>query len=217
MVFVWMMIAVSPRVRDRLSVVMVRVTLHEVSPKAIAIAVAIANARYLIALKMRCFWVSVSLFIMFEFCALGAGCVTFWGYVSLAEVMHTRAGEVSCSEVCASLAGTSVVITCLLFRHAWDSKHTDRAFCTCSGYGNFVDLDWCRLGLSYVRGLWYRFVRRFVAMQFPFLIRVWYVCRARRCTYDQTVCDNCSRCDTFLRFCPRCDESGLQIQQLPFF
>ena len=58
-----MMIAVSPRVRDLLSVVMVRVTLHEVSPKAIAIAVAIANARYLIALKMRCFCVSVSLFI----------------------------------------------------------------------------------------------------------------------------------------------------------
>ena len=60
MVFVWMMIAVSPRVRDRLSVVMVRVTLHEVSPKAIAIDVAIANARYLIALTRRCFWVSDS-------------------------------------------------------------------------------------------------------------------------------------------------------------
>ena len=76
MVFVWMMIAVSPRVRDRLSVVMVRVTLHEVSPKAIAIAVAIANARYLIALKMRCFCVSVSGFMFLWFCALGAGYVT---------------------------------------------------------------------------------------------------------------------------------------------
>ena len=77
MVFVWMMIAVSPRVRDLLSVVMVRVTLHEVSPKAIAIAVAIANARYLIALTRRCFCVSVSGFMFLWFCALGAGCVTF--------------------------------------------------------------------------------------------------------------------------------------------
>ena len=55
MVFVWMMIAVSPRVRDLLSVVMVRVTLHEVSPKAIAIAVATATARYLIAFMRRSF------------------------------------------------------------------------------------------------------------------------------------------------------------------
>ena len=55
MVFVWMMTAVSPRVRDLLSVVIVRVTLHEVSPYAIAIEVAIANARYLIALTRRCF------------------------------------------------------------------------------------------------------------------------------------------------------------------
>jgi hypothetical protein len=38
-----MMTAVSPRVSERLSVVMVRVTLHEVSPNAMAIAVAIAN------------------------------------------------------------------------------------------------------------------------------------------------------------------------------
>ena len=36
-----MMIAVSPWVRDLLSVVIVRVTLHEVSPNAIAIDVAI--------------------------------------------------------------------------------------------------------------------------------------------------------------------------------
>ena len=41
-----MMTAVSPRVSERLSVVMVRVTLHEVSPNAMAIAVATANARY---------------------------------------------------------------------------------------------------------------------------------------------------------------------------
>ena len=60
MVFDWMMMAVSPRVRDLLSVVIVRVTLHEVSPKAIAIDVAIANARYLIALMRRCFCVSDS-------------------------------------------------------------------------------------------------------------------------------------------------------------
>ena len=71
MVFVWMMIAVSPRVMDLLSVVMVRVTLHEVNPKAIAIAVAIANARYLIALTRRCFCVSVSGFMFLWFCALG--------------------------------------------------------------------------------------------------------------------------------------------------
>lgn len=55
MVFVWMMTAVSPRVRDLLSVVMVRVTLHEVSPKAIAMAVAVATAKYLIASMRRCF------------------------------------------------------------------------------------------------------------------------------------------------------------------
>ena len=55
MVFVWMMIAVSPLVRDWLSVVIVRVTLHEVSPRAIAIDVAIANARYLISFRRRCF------------------------------------------------------------------------------------------------------------------------------------------------------------------
>ena len=40
MVFDRMITAVSPRVRDLLSVVMVRVTLHEVSPNAIAMAVA---------------------------------------------------------------------------------------------------------------------------------------------------------------------------------
>ena len=55
MVFVWMMTAVSPQVSERLSVVMVRVTLHEVSPNAMAIAVATANAKYLIALTRRCF------------------------------------------------------------------------------------------------------------------------------------------------------------------
>ena len=55
MVLDWMIIAVSPLVTDRLSVVMVRVTLHEVSPRAIAMAVAIDTARYLIALMKRCF------------------------------------------------------------------------------------------------------------------------------------------------------------------
>ena len=55
MVFDWIITAVSPRVSDLLSVVIVRVTLHEVSPRAIAIDVAIANARYLIALTRRCF------------------------------------------------------------------------------------------------------------------------------------------------------------------
>ena len=64
MVFDWMIIAVSPLVTDRLSVVMVRVTLHEVSPRAIAMAVAIDTARYLIALMRRCFRVSVNLFII---------------------------------------------------------------------------------------------------------------------------------------------------------
>ena len=60
MVFDWMMMAVSPRVRDLLSVVIVRVTLHEVSPNTIAIDVAIANAKYLIAFRRRCFCVSDS-------------------------------------------------------------------------------------------------------------------------------------------------------------
>ena len=55
MVFVWMTMAVSPRVIDRLSEVMVRVTLHDVSPSAMAMAVATANARYLIAFTRRCF------------------------------------------------------------------------------------------------------------------------------------------------------------------
>ena len=55
MVFDWMMMAVSPWVSDLLSVVIVRVTLHEVSPMAIAMAVAIATARYLIAPTRRCF------------------------------------------------------------------------------------------------------------------------------------------------------------------
>lgn len=76
MVFDWMIIAVSPLVTDRLSVVMVRVTLHEVSPNAIAIDVAIANARYLIALTRRCLCVSVSGFMFLWFCALWAGYVT---------------------------------------------------------------------------------------------------------------------------------------------
>ena len=71
MVLTWMMIAVSPWVRDLLSVVIVRVTLHEVSPNAIAIDVAIANARYLIALTRRCFCMSVSGFMFLWFCALG--------------------------------------------------------------------------------------------------------------------------------------------------
>ena len=60
MVLDWMMTAVSPRVRDLLSVVIVRVTLHEVSPNAMAIAVATATARYFIAATSRCFCVSVS-------------------------------------------------------------------------------------------------------------------------------------------------------------
>ena len=76
MVLDWMMTVVSPRVSERLSVVIVRVTLHEVSPNAIAIDVAIANARYLIALIRRCFCVSVSGFMFLWFCALGAGYVT---------------------------------------------------------------------------------------------------------------------------------------------
>ena len=62
--------------RDLLSVVIVRVTLHEVSPRAIAMAVAIDTARYLIALTRRCFCVSVSGFMFLWFCALGAGDVT---------------------------------------------------------------------------------------------------------------------------------------------
>ena len=56
--------AVSPRVRERLSVVMVRVTLQDVSPKAMAMAVAIDTARYLIAFIRRCFWGSVNGFIV---------------------------------------------------------------------------------------------------------------------------------------------------------
>ena len=75
-----MMIAVSPWVRDLLSVVIVRVTLHEVSPRAIAIDVAIANARYLIALTRRCFCVSVSGFMFLWFCAFGQ-------VMSLCEIM----------------------------------------------------------------------------------------------------------------------------------
>ena len=63
MVFDWMMTAVSPRVSERLSVVIVRVTLHEVRPRAIAMAVAMANARYLIAFRRRCFCVLVSGFM----------------------------------------------------------------------------------------------------------------------------------------------------------
>ena len=61
-----MMTAVSPRVRERLSVVMVRVTLHEVSPNAIATAVALDIAKYLIALIRRFFCVSVKFLILFE-------------------------------------------------------------------------------------------------------------------------------------------------------
>ena len=68
MVFVWMMIAVSPLLRDLLSVVIVRVTLHEVSPRAIAMAVAIASARYLIALKDTIFEYQ----LVSCFCAFGA-------------------------------------------------------------------------------------------------------------------------------------------------
>ena len=61
-----MITAVSPRVRERLSVVMVRVTLQDVSPSAMAIAVAMDSARYLMAFMSRCFWVLVS-FIILEF------------------------------------------------------------------------------------------------------------------------------------------------------
>ena len=92
MVLTWMMIAVSPWVRDLLSVVIVRVTLHEVSPRAIAIDVAIANARYLIALTRRCFCVSVSGFMFLWFCALGAGYVTLWGYVRFRRWCCLRRG-----------------------------------------------------------------------------------------------------------------------------
>ena len=63
MVFDWMMTAVSPRVSDRLSVVMVRVTLHEVSPNAIATAVATDTTRYLMAFLRRSFCISVNCFI----------------------------------------------------------------------------------------------------------------------------------------------------------
>ena len=58
-----MMIAVSPLVRDLLSVVIVRVTLQDVSPSAMAMAVAIDNARYLMAFIRRCFCVLVSGFM----------------------------------------------------------------------------------------------------------------------------------------------------------
>ena len=65
MVLDWMIIAVSPLVTDRLSVVMVRVTLHEVSPNAIAMAVAMDTIRYLIAFLRRSFCISVNCFIGF--------------------------------------------------------------------------------------------------------------------------------------------------------
>ena len=55
MVLVWITMAVSPCVSERLSVVMVRVTLHEVSPSAIAIAVAMDTTRYLMAFLRRSF------------------------------------------------------------------------------------------------------------------------------------------------------------------
>ena len=55
MVLDWMKTAVSPQVRERLSVVMVRVTLHEVSPNAMAIAVAMETIRYLMAFLRRSF------------------------------------------------------------------------------------------------------------------------------------------------------------------
>ena len=92
MVLDWMMTAVSPRVSERLSVVIMRVTLHEVSPRAIAIDVAIANARYLIALTRRCFCVSVSGFMFLWFCALGAGYVTLLGYVRFRRWCCLRRG-----------------------------------------------------------------------------------------------------------------------------
>ena len=76
MVFDWMIIAVSPLVTDRLSVVMVRVTLHEVSPSAMAMAVAMDTTRYWMAFLRRCFCVSVSGFMFLWFCALWAGYVT---------------------------------------------------------------------------------------------------------------------------------------------
>ena len=66
MVLVCMMMAVSPLFTDRLSVVIVRVTLHEVSPNAIATAVTMASARYLMALTSRCFCSSVNGFIAFQ-------------------------------------------------------------------------------------------------------------------------------------------------------
>ena len=59
--------AVSPWVSDLLSVVIVRVTLHEVSPMAIAIAVVTASAMYLMVLTSRCFCASVNGFIITNF------------------------------------------------------------------------------------------------------------------------------------------------------
>ena len=77
------MIAVSPLVRDLLSVVIVRVTLQDVSPSAMAMAVAIDNARYLMAFIRRCFCVLVSGFMLLWFCAIRAGYSSLWGYVRL--------------------------------------------------------------------------------------------------------------------------------------
>ena len=69
MVFDWMITAVSPRVRDLLSVVIVRVTLQDVSPSAMAMA--IDNARYLMAFTSRSFWVSFNGFIVWWFRFIG--------------------------------------------------------------------------------------------------------------------------------------------------
>ena len=63
MVLDWMITAVSPRVRDLLSVVMVRVILQDVSPSAMAMAVAMDSARYLMAFMSCCFCVSVSFMV----------------------------------------------------------------------------------------------------------------------------------------------------------
>jgi hypothetical protein len=68
MVFIWMMIAASPRVRDLLSGGDSAVYIARGKPIAIAMAVAIASARYLIALKGTIFEYQ----LVSCFCAFGA-------------------------------------------------------------------------------------------------------------------------------------------------
>ena len=91
-----MMTAVSPQVRERLSVVMVRVTLHEVSPNAMAIAVAMDMTRYLMAFLRRSFCISVNCFIGFWCLVVGnislypCKSVRFVGHIfPLIALIHT--------------------------------------------------------------------------------------------------------------------------------